>query len=64
MTFSLYVVSGYALKFQLVQVCNIDKNEHTKRVNHPRVYSKLYAMQYVHLGPDHNNGRTKYSILE
>jgi len=21
-----------------MQVCNIDKNEHKKRVNHPRVY--------------------------
>ena len=35
----------------------------TKRVNHPRVCPMLYAMPYVHLGPNHNN-RIKYSILE
>ena len=35
----------------------------TKRVNHLRVCPILYAMQYVHLSPDHNN-KIKYSILE
>jgi len=35
-----------------------------KRENQSSVCPKLYAMQYVHLRQDHNNRRTKYSILE
>ena len=34
MTFPLYVVSGFVLKFNS---CNIDKNEQTMSVNHPRI---------------------------
>jgi len=29
-------------------MCNINKNEHTKRENHPHVCPILYAMPYVH----------------
>ena len=55
---------GLYPKVQFVQVCNIDNNEHKKQVNHSIVCPKLYAMQYVHLDPDHNNRRIKYSLLE
>ena len=44
-----YLMLGFALKFWFMQMCNIDKNEHTKLVNHPRVCPMLYAMPYVHL---------------
>jgi len=49
MTSPPYIVLGYALTFWFMQVCNIDKNETKKQVNHSSVCPKLYAMQYVHL---------------
>jgi len=44
MTSPPYIVLGCAPKFRFMQVCNIDKNEQTKRVIHSRVYSNY--MQY------------------
>ena len=63
MTSSPYVVLGFAFSSIYTSV-NIDKNEHTKRVNHPHVCLMLYAMSYVYLGPDDNNRRIKYNILK
>ena len=63
MTSPPYLILDFALKSDSCK-CAIEKNEHTKWVNHPRVCPMLYAISYVHLGPDHNNKRTKYSILE
>ena len=45
MTSPPYVALGFALKFNL---CKCDKNEHTKRVNHPRdcpnyILCKMYT---------------------
>ena len=39
----------WALPLSSIRASMHDKNEHTKRVNHPRVCPILYAMPYVHL---------------
>ena len=64
MTSPPYVVSGYALKFNSCKYAISIRMNTKKWVNHSSICPKLYAIQYVHLCQDHNNEKTKYSILE